>query len=216
MSRFPNFKLDVFDFMHVYPEMNPVSITEIAEKIVKKYKEEQMRTVDQIMKETDTMRKLYEAEMIRLNEELMKARAAEEAEKNKPWVPKYGEEYWYVTGAGEATKSENTCSYDKKCAARRNCFHTLEEAEADEEKRTVTNLLRDAATKAGRKNGEFAARGDNWFFLINFVKNSFFAECTSFYAQLSVVYFPSKESLLSAISEIGEDRIKRVLFGVAE
>ena len=175
-----------------------------------------MKTSEQITKEIQCARDMYDATIERLNKDLEAARAAEEAEKNNPWVPKYGEEYWYVTGAGEATKSENTCSYDKKCAARRNCFHTLEEAEADEERRTVTNLLRDAATRAGRKNGEFAARGDNWFFLINFVKNSFFAECTSFYAQLSVVYFPSKESLLSAISEIGEDRIKRVLFGVAE
>ena len=96
----------------------------------------------------------------------------------------------------------------------------LEEArnaeEADEERRTVTNLLRDAATKAGRKNGEFINNEYNWILLYSRMNRvldcDFFNTCEF----PNTVYFPSLDSLLAAISEIGEDRIKRVLFGVTE
>ena len=176
-----------------------------------------MKTSEQITKEIQYARDMYDATIERLKKDLEAARAAEEAEKNKPWVPKVVESYWCVTANGSTNCTRNDgSSFDKECIARRNCFPIREEAEADEEKRTVTNLLKDAATKAGRKNGEFVPGVNNWLLSLNRMWEDFCTESFTVAAFANAVYFPSRESLLTAISEIGEDRIKRVLFGVTE
>ena len=125
-----------------------------------------------------------------------------------------GERYCFVSGNGNIFWSwwENN-DFDTYQLKHNNAFHTEKEAEFEFEKQEVLAELRQFAEE---NNGEIEWKNDRqgrWY--IKFFLGS--GEiCFDFdsYKRTNDIYFTSEELAKQAVSKIGEDRIKKYLFGV--
>lgn len=97
------------------------------------------------------------------------------------------------------------------------CFLTYEEAEFERERKKVeSELLKYGGTR------NMMSLGDNntqkWFMKCNQESGSLFLSIDYYWTlnHQGSIYFKSKESILNAISKIGEDRIKKYLFYVKD
>ena len=134
--------------------------------------------------------------------------------RKRAWKPKKDEAYWYFSNGGIVQK-ECWKGYEfvRDCLSMGNCFPSRSAAEHEAECRRITAELQRMAEDAGG---------------VDFTDWSIPKFCVSFRyqpalvwiegrhdsAQQGAIYFPSEESTQAAIAAIGEDRIKRFLFGV--
>lgn len=140
--------------------------------------------------------------------ERFKALKAEVKRENE--FPQYGDTYWCINAYGGVSK-ETWDGYDieKDMLEIGNFFQTEEQAKAAVEKLKVEAELR-------KFSRPFADGEEN-----NHIKYSpSFDELsvlTSFsYQDQGVFYFESREKVQQAIDSVGEDRIKKYLFGVED
>ena len=128
--------------------------------------------------------------------------------KEQQEFPQSGERYWYSNGGGMVNscfwKSEQ---FDLNRYRIGNMFKTEKEAEFAVEKLKVEEELR----KFGRpfKEDEY-----NYFIQIHPSHNNIVVESDDFYQTQGTIYFESTAIANEAIDTIGEDRIKKYLFGV--
>lgn len=137
---------------------------------------------------------------------------------NKVWKPKRGERYFTVFGEGNVF--ENTWTDRNEDATRYsigNCFKTIEEAELALEKTKALAELRRYAEVYNEEEIDWNNKRQlKYCIVFDHVKNNFnFSDC-SYWEYLNMVYFTSEEIAQNAIDEIGEDRIKKYLFGVED
>ena len=129
--------------------------------------------------------------------------------KEQQELPQSGERYWYNNGGGMVNscfwKSEQ---FDLNRYRIGNMFKTEKEAEFAVEKLKVEAELR----KFGRM---FILGEENWY--LNMIRSK---DITIAYDHYNIhqgtVYFKSKDKVKEVIETIGEERIKKYIFGVED
>ena len=130
--------------------------------------------------------------------------------KEQQEFPQSGERYWYSNGGGMVNscfwKSEQ---FDLNRYRIGNMFKTEKEAEFAVEKLKVEEELR----KFGRpfKEDEY-----NYFIQIHPSHNNIVTDSDDYYQTQGTIYFESTAIANEAIDTIGEERIKKYLFGVED
>ena len=130
--------------------------------------------------------------------------------KEQQEFPQSGERYWYSNGGGMVNscfwKSEQ---FDLNRYRIGNMFKTEKEAEFAVEKLKVEAELQ----KFGRpfKEDEY-----NYFIQIHPSHNNIVVESDDFYQTQGTIYFESTAIANEAIDTIGENRIKKYIFGVED
>ena len=152
-----------------------------------------------------------------MNEEIQKLREEfedrirelEDKYKTEEGRPKVGDHYWYVNGHREVCSYEwNDDSFDITAFENNVIFKTKEEAEFEAERLKVLRELE----KMGRP-----FEPGKYNYLIHFdhfkreLKASGYGQCQDAYGDF---YFNTAVEARQAIEEIGEERIKKYLFGV--
>ena len=148
-----------------------------------------------------------------LQEELkvLKQRIAElECHDKKQKFPQDGDKYWYVDDIGILWLSvfgKGELSNDR--VEMGNVFRTKEEAGFVAEKLKIEAELRKFSKPF--EYGKF-----NYNLLFDIDGNNFRTDVTSYCPSQGAIYFESVEKAQEAVSTIGEERIKKYLFGVED
>lgn len=138
---------------------------------------------------------------------------------NKKWVPEENESYFFVDNKGMIDKvlgAQPRCEDYQFRILTNNCFKTKEEAEFRLEQIKVYNELKNFADE---NNDEIDWKDENKDkFYINYIHSDKQISCFSanFIQDIGQIYFSSEELAEQAIEKVGEDRIKKYLFGVWE
>ena len=149
-----------------------------------------------------------------LQEELkaLKERIAEleELAKDEQEFPKMGDIYWRIDDRGSA----DNCMYnnyytDNHRQAIGNFFKTKQQAEFDAEKLKVEAELR-------KFSRPFEPTVDNYYIVFNTKTGYLGAGSRGYITSQGVIYFESEEKVQQAIDSVGEERIKKYIFGVEE
>lgn len=132
----------------------------------------------------------------------------QEDETDNRWKPKMGEDCWSVDVDGWVCRHEwGNDGFGIGLFNHTDIFHAREQAEFDSERKRIRREL----MKYG-KNFDPSAR--NWTFDYNYQDKTFGYWGLKHRCYPFVIYFESEEMAKKAIEEVGEDRIKKYLFGV--
>ena len=134
----------------------------------------------------------------------------EEQAKQEQDFPEHGDDYWFLSGGGTIDDSFYTDSHvDNKRMGMGNMFRTRQEAEFAVEKLKVEAELRKFSRPF--EKGEY---NSYIFFYIDgdYLEVGYKVSTPS----QGAIYFESEEKAQQAISTVGEDRIKKYIFGVEE
>lgn len=144
----------------------------------------------------------FEARLKSLKDEYEEDKAECEFEK--------GDFCWVISESGSLTGSAwRGDEYNKVCYEQGNVFKTREEAKFEVEKRRVLHELKQLGIpfKPHEDNYAIAFSHIGGFKIVNYITT-----VTSY----GNYYFDSAEEAKKAIDKIGEDRIKKYLFGIDE
>ena len=124
--------------------------------------------------------------------------------------PQSGERYWYSNGGGMVNscfwKSEQ---FDLNRYRIGNMFKTEKEAEFAVEKLKVEEELRKFSRPF--KHGRY-----DYYLFFDIESDCLDAHFTSYCPPQGAIYFESEEKVQQAIKSVGEDRIKKYIFGVED
>lgn len=124
--------------------------------------------------------------------------------------------YYYINSLGNICGEAWDCSTtDKSRYLSGNYFLTRKDAEFEVEKRRIIRKLEILAKKAGRANWN-NPNTIKHYIEYNTVKGCIYLNCLYTHKTQGAIYFPTEESLQDAIDLIGENNIKKYLFGVEE
>ena len=143
---------------------------------------------------------------------VLKQRIAEleEQAKEEQEFPQYGDRYWCVSTGGHVNSlfwlSEQ---FDLRAYEIGNIFKTEEEAEFALEKLKVEAELRKFS-----RPFEYGKFNYYLFFVID--GDNLKIDFTSYCQPQGAIYFESEEKAQQAVSTVGEDRIKKYIFGVED
>ena len=134
----------------------------------------------------------------------------EEQAKEEQEFPQYGDTYWCINAYGGVSK-EIWDGYDieKDMLEIGNCFRTEQEAEFAVEKLKVEAELRKFSRPF--KEDEY-----NYFIQIHPSHNNIVTDSDDYYQTQGTIYFESTAIANEAIDTIGEERIKKYIFGVED
>lgn len=134
----------------------------------------------------------------------------QEYESDNRWKPKLGEDYWWVDVDGELYKDKwDNGEFDNNLFNHTDIFPTEEQAEFDRERKRIRRELM-------KYSKEFESGGDNWTIRYDHNYGIFITYYIRYIQVPFTIYFESKEITRKAIKEVGEDRIKKYLFGVED
>ena len=122
----------------------------------------------------------------------------------------YGDTYWCINAYGGVSK-ETWDGYDieKDMLVIGNGFRTEQEAEFAVEKLKVESELRKFSRPF--EYGKF-----NYYLFFDIDGNSFKTDFTSYCPPQGAIYFESGEKAQEAVSAVGEDRVKKYIFGAED
>ena len=134
----------------------------------------------------------------------------EELAKEEEFIPELFDMYWVVGSDGEPSSEQwNDHFYDKNALENSAIFKTYEEAKFEAERLKVLRSLE----KLGR---EFKPHHSNYMIIFSheggLTINGYRTTAVSY----GKYYFDNVEEAKQAVEKIGEDRIKKYLFGVEE
>ena len=134
----------------------------------------------------------------------------EEQAKEEQEFPQYGDTYWCINAYGGVSK-ETWDGYDieKDILEIGNGFRTEQQAEFAVEKLKVEAELRKFSRPF--EYGKF-----NYCLLFDIDGNNFRTDVTSYCPSQGAIYFESEEKAQEAVSTVGEERIKKYIFGVED
>ena len=133
-------------------------------------------------------------------------------EENKVWEPKYGEEYWFITGDG--TIYEDIPAFTDRLSDHRdryelgNCFKTKEEAQKAKEKAIIIAQLKRYAEEHNTEKMGFEK--DVHYIGYDYSDKMVRIFTMHDYKIMNNVYFTSRGICERAIKEIGEDNIRKL------
>lgn len=132
------------------------------------------------------------------------------------WDLKEGDTYYLIDVTGDVIEA-NWLGYwldydnDKRSRKIGNAFLTKEEAEFEVERRKVEMEMLRLGGKRKAEQGKA-----NWFLEYRPVSGRIETLWSSYEIDQGVIYFESEEKAKKAVETIGEDRIKKYIFGVEE
>lgn len=122
--------------------------------------------------------------------------------------PQDGDDYWYVYSSGRVSISEwGGFDIEKDMLAIGNIFKTKEQASFVVEKLKVEAELR-------KYSKPFKEDDDNCFIQINSSHNNLVVDNDECYQTQGTIYFKNRFEAHDAIESVGEERIKKYIFGV--
>ena len=149
-----------------------------------------------------------------LQEELkvLKQRIAEleEQAKREQEFPQYGDDYWFLLSGGTIYDNFYTNSHvDNKRLEIGNFFETKEQAEFAVEKLKVEAELR-------KYSKPFELDSYNHYIFLDTGTDCLCVDSLSYCQSQGTIHFESEEKAQKAIESVGEERIKKYIFGVEE
>lgn len=134
----------------------------------------------------------------------------QQAEQEKEF-PKRGDKYHFIEANGRIDWFQwDESSFGLRAQDLGNIYKTDEEAQFVREKLKVEAELRKFSRPF--KEGE----NRNWFILWNTYEQDVEIDWAASLVRQGTIYFESKEKVQQAISTVGEERIKKYLFGVED
>lgn len=140
--------------------------------------------------------------------EKIKTLKAEAQRENE--FPQDGDEYWYITDGGDVDSfGWEFVEFDLSAQAIGNVYKTKEQAEFAVEKLKVEAELRKFSRpfEVGKSNTEFYYWHESRRIMFNHFKMC---------QMQGSIYFESEEKAQQAIESVGEERIKKYIFGVED
>ena len=134
----------------------------------------------------------------------------EEQDKQEQDFPEHCDDYWFLSGGGTIDDSFYTDSHvDNKRMGMGNMFRTRQEAVFAVEKLKVEAELR-------KFSRPFEIYGTNYY--LYFAKDDGFIgiACLTTSLAQGAIYFESENKAQQAIQSVGEERIKKYIFGVED
>lgn len=136
----------------------------------------------------------------------------------KRWRNKENGIYYSISYCGEIMQEvDNMCNYDEQCYQFGKYFKTIDEAVFAREKQFTYQQLKDYALEHNTEEIDWKNPQQNkWFIGCNHNNNTLITGVRQSVEFINTVYFTSEKIAENAIKEIGEDNIKKYLFGVEE
>lgn len=169
--------------------------------------------LDDVMEIKVNLNNLTEEELKKFCELLEKAKTPV----SKVWKPKKDEYYWLINDCGLLTyyvwNGERFCH---NLFAIGNCFKNKEEAKNAVERLKIRAELQRYADEHNDKIDWKDGKQDKWYIYFDYINgrldyNRLLCNRDSFQ-----IYFTSYEIVQAAVKAVGEERIKKYLFGVEE
>ena len=136
---------------------------------------------------------------------------------SKKFVPNYGDIYYYIPSDGYILETVYCKNHtpDRFRLVMGNCFKTKEEAEFTLEKIMVYQELKQFADENNGRPIEWNKLNvENYYIYLSHDDNILLVSDRWSCQDLGQIYFSSEELAKQAIAKVGEDRIKKYLFGV--
>lgn len=158
----------------------------------------------------------YENEIKELKERLEKLETTKiEEPQLKRWKPKNDEYYWAVCSDGEiVTVYYGDYGVDEWRYLTGNCFKTKSEAEEHKKQIEYTTRYKNYIEEHSEPLDWLEDRQEKWEAYFSFYKNSISTNYNLLEKHQGVIYASSKQIILDAIKEIGEDNFKKYVLGV--
>lgn len=139
---------------------------------------------------------------------------------NKPeskfWKPKYGEQYWSINSAG-GMEHYTWCddSYDEGAWNMGNVFSTREIAEEEIKRNEIMVKWRRLSIEAGELENPWDGNHNHWCAYYDYVIKKIETIATSARIRhANEICFPTSQSLVAAVKEIGEADFTKYVLGV--
>ena len=137
--------------------------------------------------------------------------------KNKRWKPEYNELYYSIMRNGHINcYSWEDGAIDNDCFNLRNCFKTKEEAKFELERRKIIAELQDYADDHNDEMDWYDIDSKKWGIFCDYSNNKLGINDYYYSCHMSCIHFSSKSIAQAAIRAVGEDRIKKYIFGISE
>lgn len=138
-----------------------------------------------------------------------------EKSQEKIWKPNNCELYWSTDSALVFNSRWCDCGEDKERYECGNCFRTREEAEEEVTRRKMVTKWERLSIEAGEGENEWDGGHIHWTAYYGHYDNKVMT-CSGEWCKYTDIYFPTKESLLDAIKELGEENVKKYILGVRD
>lgn len=136
----------------------------------------------------------------------------------KRWRGKWGDVYYAITSEGYLIDDTETGGLNDKQSYRLgNYFKTKEEAEFAGKRQLIYQQLKDYALE--HTTEEFDWNSPNqfkWFIRYDNKYKKIIYSWTRYSIDINQIYFTSEKIVREAVEKVGEDNIKKYLFGVNE
>ena len=143
-----------------------------------------------------------------LEKELLELKELVKEEKG---LPQDGDEYWFMDINGDVASGKwENFDIEKDMLEIGNVFGTKEQAKFAVEKLKVEAELRKFSRPF--KEGE----NENWFILWGTYKKEVQIDWSRKLVRQGTIYFESRKKANEAVESVGEERIKKYIFGVEE
>lgn len=137
---------------------------------------------------------------------------------SKKWKPRLNEKYFFIDSYGdvkdEYTDHEQNAEWDDYRIFINNCFQTKEEAEFRLEQIKVYNELKNFADDNNEEIDWKNECQEKYYIYLSHNDNNFIIGDMVYGQDIGQIYFSSRGLVEQAIEKVGEDRIKKYLFGV--
>lgn len=139
-----------------------------------------------------------------------------EIKKSKRWKPKNNEKYYYMSSIGINHFSWDGDRVDNFLYLTNNCFKTKEEVEFYIEKLKVYHELKLFADENNEGIDLYTPEKIKYVIAFNVPNQKITIIPITCILDIGQIYFSSNELAEQAVKKVGEDRIKKYLFGVEE
>lgn len=133
---------------------------------------------------------------------------------SKAWKPKNGDQCWYVNACGNVVDFNwDKNRHEISIYSIGNCFRTKEEAKNAVERLKIRAELQRYADEHNDEI-DWTLSPYKWYIIYNHIDKKVEIYGVFFSQTPFEIYFSSREIARNAIRAVGEDRIKKYLFGV--
>lgn len=124
------------------------------------------------------------------------------------WIPKDGENYWYINSKGEPKEDKWDCIPEDYARLNRgNIFKTEDDASYESERMKIIATIK-------KYSRDFRVGSSNFYLYIFGTDNHLFYDYIADNNIQGVIYFGSEEKIQEAIKTVGVDNIKKYLFNI--